>query len=82
MLRGLPEWRNGYTQGTQNPPAGNGRVGSNPTSGTGFSRLPRGTSRRSPTACASGALAAARAPRYRIPGGRAASHPVSEEKPE
>ena len=39
-----PEWRNGYTQGTQNPPAGNGRVGSNPTSGT--SSLPAECSRR------------------------------------
>jgi hypothetical protein len=29
-----PEWRNWYTQGTQNPPAFTGRVGSNPTSGT------------------------------------------------
>jgi hypothetical protein len=34
LARRAPEWRNGYTQGTQNPPAGNGRVGSNPTSGT------------------------------------------------
>ena len=34
MLRPAPEWRNRQTQGTQNPPARKGRVGSTPTSGT------------------------------------------------
>ncbi len=31
-----PEWRNWYTQGPQKAPALDGRVGSNPTSGTIF----------------------------------------------
>src|SRR5262249_32968458 len=34
MLRRAPEWRNGQTQGTPNPPAREGRVGSTPPSGT------------------------------------------------
>ena len=29
-----PEWRNWYTQGTQNPPGLTAREGSNPSSGT------------------------------------------------
>ncbi len=40
MLRPAPEWRNRQTQGTQNPPARKGRVGSTPTSGTGRLRAP------------------------------------------
>ena len=48
-LRGIlpppPEWRNWYTQGTQNPPAREGRAGSTPASGT--TRATRGGGRGS-----------------------------------
>ncbi len=34
VTRFWPEWRNWYTQGTQNPPGFTAREGSNPSSGT------------------------------------------------